>query len=503
MQLILKENQQKAIKFLYSLDRSFYIAPCGKGKTIVTLFLLKIKLEKNRIKRAMIVAPPRGIESYKKAFDKFSDFKKIKTIFLFSTNIHDYSIDQILSNDIIIISSSIFSKYESILEELKYNIQMLIVDEVHQLRSVNKYYKTMRNFLKNNNCFFLGLSATPWYSSLENIFYIFDLFLSGIVGNYRSFWDNFIIFKMKKAHSFVKMRDKFIPVQREYPDIIGYKNQDFLMQIISPYMHIEKDNEFQYNFSITSYDLNQKQRSEYLEIIQDIGNLFKYKVKEISSGKMKTLIQSFVPSDEIFEIIQKSSLKSLSDYSPKLIQLQKFLSKLEEKYNCINNILDERKGIVIFCNYIETSNFLLKKLKEDYPKRNIIILTGQEKKIEKKISLIKESDIVIITKVASQSLDFYIDTLLVFEPVTTPGLLDQLIGRITRNNASYREVNIYFSLCNFSIESYFYEKLLYSLNSSEFSIFKNKLPHSDSFQYIKNKKFSIRTLKDSFLWLKN
>jgi len=106
--------------------------------------------------------------------------------------------------------------------------------------------------------------------------------------------------------------------------------------------------------------------------------------------------------------------------------------------------------------------------------------------------------------VASQSLDMYIPRLIVAECYSlTPGKIEQLCGRMTRENASYRNVSVHMVLREgASVEDYFYEKLRLRLRhvSSNVYVKALSLPPSSAVSQIPEHLIDEPWLKEKLLW---
>ena len=115
------------------------------------------------------------------------------------------------------------------------------------------------------------------------------------------------------------------------------------------------------------------------------------------------------------------------------------------------------------------------------------------------LSLVSE-DVVIVTKVCLQSLDFYFDTLIIAEVLSSPGLLEQLAGRLARSNSPFRDINVYFLLRPQSIEEYFYARARFLLQTAKTNQYMKNLPKSVTMQEIEDSTVSLQLLKDTLLW---
>lgn len=126
---------------------------------------------------------------------------------------------------------------------------------------------------------------------------------------------------------------------------------------------------------------------------------------------------------------------------------------------------------------------------------NVVSITGGEGNMKKKLASITKSTYTVITPVAIQSLDFYLQHLVIYEPVTLPGPLVQLMGRITRENADFREVWVHIPFFRRGVDFYFLlrlEKLLRDEDplmkrSIGFSEYLNQVPGegAEEIEYLK------------------
>jgi hypothetical protein len=145
-----------------------------------------------------------------------------------------------------------------------------------------------------------------------------------------------------------------------------------------------------------------------------------------------------------------------------------------------------------------------RKMCQEFPGRRVVTLTGKTQRFSMVASSIGPNDIVLMSAVASQSLDMYIPRLIVAESFSlTPGKIEQLCGRMTRENSNFRDVSVDFILREGeNVEAYFYEKLRLRLRNSSTNLYVkyDSLPVSECIKNMPEGLVDEAFLKSRLLW---
>jgi hypothetical protein len=123
--------------------------------------------------------------------------------------------------------------------------------------------------------------------------------------------------------------------------------------------------------------------------------------------------------------------------------------------------------------------------------------------LEEIVENLKGNEVVLLSPVGSQSLDFYFKNAIVYESFYVPGQFEQFIGRMTRYNATYNQVNLWFLISENTIEEYFYVRFWELMQSVSTSKLKDALP-SVREEILSNRdkqgRISFSFLKALLLW---
>lgn len=154
---------------------------CGTGKTIITIAALK----ELGIKRALIVCPKVMLHTWKKEFQKWSEYKHIEVIESKKDFLKCYS------SNICIISYSLCWRepYNQILT--KESFQCLVMDEAHKLKSrKTEQTKFIIKEVWPHIKYKIALSGTPFTSSVTDCYPVFSSMYPGF-GTYTDFAETF------------------------------------------------------------------------------------------------------------------------------------------------------------------------------------------------------------------------------------------------------------------------------------------------------------------------
>jgi superfamily II DNA or RNA helicase len=503
-------DQVDGINFLYVRKDSGLVMSPGMGKTLIIAVLAKVLLNGEKLKKVIVFTHAKGVKSYKKAP------VDLKIFYLTKVEHIDRLGSELEMVDMVVVSTSILTKIQTKLLPFIRQFDMMVVDEIHKYKNfktakVAMSLKQVRSKLRGR---FYGITATPFYNKLEDVFWVMTLIDDSVFTSYDRFWDDYIEWKPKmiwcKKRIYTAQGVRYIREQRQIRDITGYKNLDLFMDKLNSHLFIRFQSQFEYNFKTVKYSV--VDRDAYIDKVEGKGLDKIYSVSLVNNATGKTIslkrsrLESLPSVDGSglisMDMLHKGSVvkydrricrvssieenTSAADFVRRLVPLQLHLSKTNEKYNRLLDIIPREKGCIIYCNYRSdgedkkggTVFWLERRLAKDFPDRRVVVLTGGDTKIESKIDMLGKTDLVLMTRVASESLDFYYDTMIMYEMLTNPGSFIQLIGRATRMNADYTKVNVSMLIGEGTIEQYFYERLVYLLSSSMYTGLKEAVKSS-------------------------
>jgi hypothetical protein len=313
-----------------------------------------------------------------------------------------------------------------------------------------------------------------------------------------------------------------------YTKITGYKNVPVLNRIIEPYMFSWEQSDFEFSFGIHYYGLSQEEWDEYKRSIKGLGLDKTYAVDLELGGERQWVYRN--RNDEFYLVGRKpvvtgslvAGMRLLfngreaivrgvfsravdAGYAIRAVKAQQCNSKAERKLALLVELIRSRDvGALVYFNFLDSVDIAYKRLCQEFPGRRVVQLTGRTKKFNLTVSSLGENDIVLMSSVASQSLDMYIPRLIIMECFAlTPGKLQQLCGRMTRENAAFRSVSVDFILREGeNVESYFYEKLRLRLRHIQAGSYiqADSLPVSGCLKKIPSDLVDEAYLKERLLW---
>jgi hypothetical protein len=414
------------------------------------------------------------------------------------------------------------------------NPDTLFIDEVHDYRNMDsEAYLALSALLATYRGRRQGLTATPIYRALEDTYAICSLVAPGLFPSYNAFSDTYLIREPKEVWTsrYVKTPTgmRKMPFQQVTYPITGVKNQDRLRAVLEPYLYLDVGTDFITHVMPTEYELSGTDIDAYSSAARGVGLGELTRVKYITPD-LKQPKQVLLKSQETFwqaktyqgasseakpgdlmpgcfldlpggsraEIVSVDTKITAADLTQRLVPMMRTLSATASKLAMLRAKIDAhpRKGMLIFCAYKESLIVVRDQLLAWG--HTVIAITGGETNMKKKLASITDSTYVVITPVAIQSLDFYLRHLVIYEPVTLPGPLVQLLGRITRENADFREVWVHVLYCRRGVDYYFLLRLERLLRddplverSLGFSLHLNELPNAGEGELDYLKKFIL------------
>jgi hypothetical protein len=313
-----------------------------------------------------------------------------------------------------------------------------------------------------------------------------------------------------------------------FTKIVGYKNVEDLYSRVNPYIFSWDETDFKFTFNVHYYGLSTDEWEEYRRSIRGLGLDKAYAVdlevggvrkwvyrnksdifymrngKEVQTGSLAAgMLLSYDGGQAVVRGVYSKSTDA--GYAARVVRAQQCNSRAVQKLDLLVELLRLKDaGALVYFNFLESVEVTYRRLCQEFPGRRIVKLTGKTQRFSLVVSSICENDIVLMSSVASQSLDMYISRLFVMESYSmTPGKFQQLCGRMTRENASFRDVSVDFIVREGdNVEAYFYEKLRLRLRHvrSDAYVTKDSLPVLDCIRSIPEELVDEDFLKERLLW---
>jgi len=540
--------QSSFIKWAINKKVMLLQAQPGKGKSLASMGFFLFLRQQLGYGKMLIVTAKKDSVAFKKA-----NIKKLLLLTLFSKQDsaiffpeYDFPADiYILSNTLL---TSIVSGRDEVkkrgLTELLKRTTLLCLDEVHGYRdyksartkAVKKVTDYFHRLIRQNPQAhrLVCITATPVYKELENLYPLFSLLCNpNPLGSWKTFLSHFCEVEESQAYGRKRVYSgsgsHSYRASVSFSKVVGYKNVEQLHNITQPFIFAWGQTDFKFNFGLHYYSLSPEELTVYKSSLKGLGLDKSYaidldvdghhfwvyrnasdtfylpdgkerRVDALSTGTSLLLNGSSVLVKGIYE----KNIQSLN-FSTRAVRAQQCNSRAVNKLSILTDLVrSQDTGVLIFFNFLESVEVARVHLSKEFPGRSIVVLTGGTERFDQVVSSIGKTDIVLMSSVASQSLDMYIPRLIVAECFgLTPGRIEQLVGRMTRENAEYREVSISFLLREgANVEAYFYEKLRLRLRSSKTNVFitKDSLPVSAVLSGVPEHLVDEAYLKKHLLW---
>ncbi len=532
------------------------VARPGKGKTWATIGLFLLQRKRWGFKRMLVISKSVVFQAFHK-----NNFTKLPISEVASkSQLSSFIPGKQYKEGIWLVSDYFLTKMifegtdsqKKAWAEFLQGINILTVDEIHEYRSYKNYssralkktidyYFQLMNFRPTHHRL-VHLTATPVYSDIENLHTLMGYVTPHLFGDYFSFQREYLVIESSPGlvNKIGRMNGggTFHYKDRIYfPKVVGHKNLDLLDKKIKPYLFIWKDSDFNFKINLHYYKMTTEEKANYKQIISGDKTDFNFivEVKDIDTGTVTTftkdknnevqiykgdtqlmyvvpegsIIQHPVPDPKDpdnpqlkrFKIIEKRREKSDANVLHRVLQANQKVAFMEDKLQKLKDLIPQLKaGVFIYCYYLDSVEHLKKEMLRSFPERKVVTITGSSQ-VAKTLKTLKKDDILISSSVLSVSVDLYFPDLFFFEPPTVPGAVNQICGRLSRENSPYRDINIHFFMRdNGGIELYFYEIHRNRAKRATVNAGQLVFPKPKATQRIHDARLSPDFLSRTFLW---
>ena len=420
---------------------------------------------------------------------------------------------------------------------------LFVMDEAHKLRSysntttkafkkASQYYNKLvnKNPLMHRLWF---MTATPEYKAKENWHSIMDCLMQpNPLGTWWRFLDTYCIQEQQVSYGSQKMRtangSHSFKSTKAFTKIVGYRNLEHLDGTVKPFVFSWEKSDFKFAFHLHYFNLDAAEKAAYATAIRGLGLDKSYCVDLDVAGNRKWAYREkadafYLPDGREIKVMHlisgtlvqydgvRATVRGVYDkaqdaqHSVRVVKAQQVNSLSKGKLDLIVKIIESGDGgCLIYFNFLDSLYGSAKALQALFPHRRVVALTGRTRGFESAVASLGKNDIVLLSSVGSQSLDFYYSRIIVAESFAlTPGKAEQLLGRLTRHNSEYRDIQAHFILRHKSVEEYFYEKLRLRLSASATNVYAKNLPVSSAMSAIPPHLIDEAYLKKTLLWAKD
>ena len=539
----LNPMQRSFLQWMYQRRRGMLVAPCGNGKSLcLTALQTLMERQYGRTVRMAVVTRTKAMVAVEKANYKGRPLRLLsKESDLLSFHPANRQLQEITC-----ISSTLLPKVFRASRQVQScfmawvdSLDLLVIDEIHDfkvyksaqsvaLRRVTDRFQ--RRLDSSTEARLVGVTATPVHKSVENWHTLMSYIEPRLLGTYWQFLDRWCVTSQRTARvgGRVSTRNGSHRVGRtvSFSEVVGYKDLDSLYQLLSPYLFEWGETDFEFTFVPRYYSLTPDEEAVYKRAITGRGldkdyhltlsspdgsriSLYRDKADELvlSSGskvRADSLRQGLhIVVDGSTMVVDEVLTKDKdAQHTVRMIAAQKEVSTAEGKLSLLcDYVMSSPDGCLIYCNYKDTVEAVRQRLLTLPLSRRVVVITGDTPSIRSLVAALRPTDVVIVSRVVQQSLDFYFRRLVLFEIAgLTPGSLEQLCGRLSRYNSPYREIEVLCPMRTRGIELYFYERLRLHLKTARSNVYTKEFPPSCWMDGRSDSDVTTTLLKRELLW---
>lgn len=413
----------------------------GLGKTFEAGLIIKEYLLLNLVNKILILTPASLTQQWKDELEEKFNLKPI-----LNNNYGEWHNGEIIIGSI---DTAKRPEHQNAILEKPYDL--VIVDEAHKLK--NNKTANWKLISSINKKFLLLLTATPIQNDLKELYNLISLLGYEHLGSYSSFKNNYVI-------------GKRVP-----------KNPEKLKAILSKVMIRNNKNNTNViwpkrSVILLPVELDNKERVLYDKLTDYIKKKY-YENLTFNKGILSliTLQKEICSSSFAVQETLKKMIDTRTNIDPALVNL----------WNLAQNILNNQKAnllipliknntdkILIFTEYLQTQNYIVKKLSDEGIK--YVIYNGQMNLREKRKSQqeFKESyQVMVCTESGGEGLNLqHCNMIINYDLPWNPMRVEQRIGRIHRLGQK-KDVFVYNFSTNNTIEEYIVNLLHQKINLFE------------------------------------
>lgn len=431
-----KVYQNIAINFLTEGKRVLLADGCGLGKTVEVLgALIKLK-EEGKINSAMIVCPKSVIAEWRRITNELTDYKINE---LNETRDYDNkSFLNVINYDVLVSEWAHGKKCKKVKKDGKFvdvnltakekreiahkrdgikNIDAIIFDEVHRCGNASTKRSKIVKQLSKSIPYVFCVSATPLQNKLRELYNIFQIIDSNILGDFMSFAARHYI------HGGWQNRE-----------IIGYKNLEEIVEKITPYVLRRTRDDVSDELPPKSesrrwVEMTPHQRKMYNDIK---GSILEIECDHLKEQRIKRA-----------EVLAQISYIRQACVSTHLIDPDIISScKLELLREVVEDVVQDGNKMVIYCFY----KGMCALIEEEFAKYGVVKLTGDNSEELDNLKMeffTSNKKIFLMSKVGGEGLSldgitvdgtYYqgASQFIFVNPEFNPKIMEQLSSRVDR-----------------------------------------------------------------------
>lgn len=410
LKLPLKPFQIDAVNFLITKQKTMLCADMGLGKTCISIAYAKYLLDRDLIKKVIVISPKTVRKHWKDEISKFIDAKATIINSMGKTKKKSW-VDALYSEFIILNYEQIFNNNNSEnIHKIMKEPTLIILDEVTRIKNIKAKVSKRIKVLKSK--YKVVLTGRPLENRPEELFSINGFLDNNILGTWDFFKRKYIIYdNYGRPLKYINLENLGTRLKKI---MFRCKKKDVLDDLPE-----RIDN-------VYSIKLSNSESIDYVNIERIVKDeIDKY---EGGSGTIKNVL-SVIQMSKMFcdhpDLVKNSNSKTARRVS---ITTEKH-SKIDELMNILKEVDDK---VLIFSQYAEMCKIIGKELeKRNY---NVVVVTGKDKDKDAKIEEFKDkAQIMVSTDVMGYGVNLQFASYIInYDLAWNPAVNEQRIARLHR-----------------------------------------------------------------------
>jgi superfamily II DNA or RNA helicase len=432
------ESQVRASESMLRMNRKIIGMDGGGGKTLAALMTIDA-YNKSGKHLNVVLCPKSALTAWIPDIEEFTDFKYSVNDLRKDVDINLYTFSNV---------QELFHKTIGLTKEHR---SVIVVDEAHALASATsdraaclrgKSYWDFEGMehvsgILDRFKYAYGLTATIMINHIEDVYYMINSFFKGFFPSLDEFMNTYAIQELRQGTRFNPIRK--ITEKFWYKEVVGVQNLDQLSKILEPLI-FRHSIDYKQNIFVNKIELTEEEKNAYYQVARGI------------LGKRKGSFVARLPA--LQEITNGSVTEDLKFKHGILLS-----TKERELVELLNKISSKGEGALVFTQF-KKSTFKRFSVMQQYLKfDHFHFLSGDSNDKERKriVMRLAPKDVLFATRAGGTSMNFQaVNNVIFFDLPWSVGEFLQNMGRITRSNTTYSELNVHLILAKDTIDEYKY-----------------------------------------------
>ena len=419
-------HQRVGVRFLQQYNKALVFDEMGLGKTLTSLANVLWRKKNNQVRRCIILAPKTCKETvWARQAEQFTNEK---TLIAEGTKSKRKKIYQRFAKEDILFLILGYETYRvdfQLLKELSIvnkngsGAEMLILDEVQKIKNIKA--QITKIVAKTHVSYTIGLTGTPVYNRIEDVFAPVDIVKPGLLGS--SFWrfsDHFLRMGGYGEHQVVGYQH--LKELREKVESVSIRRTTDEVLVLPPKHYEDRELEIK--------------DTEHKRVYNEMRDELFTWIKDMNDQDVKVQASQILARNIRLSQITNGFITSHNLDKPKWFNKSPKITEIDE---ILEDYADE--GVVIFTRWIPMVHKLYERYKEKY---NAVYLAGEtsDKMRIKNIDAFQDgTSKVFILQVQAGSLGISLNRakIVVFtdKSFLSLGVLSQAEARVHRNGLKH------------------------------------------------------------------